>query len=124
MSRQDYHTLARVTAVHLRPIFKPAVCYTPLQAAIKEPAEPNILGGAETKINIGGTENPSPFFQTFVGKSKRQVAQANSYMPAVEQVTQPTADDTKLVQHEIRKQAERVQHRHHRVKYQLLPEVE
>src|SRR5215831_16417220 len=106
MGRQDYHTLARVKAVHLRPIFKPAICDAPIQAAIKEPAEPNILGGAETKINIGGTENPSPFFRAFVGKSKRQVAQANSYMAAVEQVTQPSTDDTKLVQHEIRKQAE------------------
>jgi len=124
MGRQDYYTFARVTAVHLRPIFKPAVFDAPFQAAIKEPAEPNVLGGAEAQINVGGAENPSAFPQALVGKSKRQVAQTDPNVATIEQETKPTPDNTKPVEHKIRKQAECVQHHHHYIKYQLPPEIE
>src|SRR5216683_1579624 len=83
-----------------------------------------VLGGAAAKINVGGPEDAPALRLAALRKRDCEVLHPDFHVPAVEQIADVPARDAGRIEHDVRDQADGVQHPQHQVEKQLTLEIE
>src|SRR5712692_7007629 len=91
---------------------------------MEKSAQPDVLGGAAAKIDVGGPEDAPALRLAALRKRDCEVLHPDFHVPAVEQITDVPARDAERIEHEVRDQADDVQHPQHQVEEQLALEIE
>src|SRR6266849_1755178 len=91
---------------------------------MEKSAKSDVLGGAAAKIDVRGPEDAPALRLAALRKRDCEVLHPDFYVPAVEQITDVPARDAERIEHEVRDQADDVQHPQHQVEEQLALEIE
>ena len=90
---QDQRALAGISRRELVPYVEPIVGDAPREAAVKETAEPNVLGAGSSEVDVGRAQDALALGGAFFGERDLEIADSDSPVTVVEAMEdQPTRD--------------------------------
>src|SRR5215469_11661229 len=110
MRGQHQRSHAGLGSESAREMLEPLVLNPVLEPLVKEPAEANILRCRSSQVQVGLAKDVLAFRYALVRKGYFQILHSDPDMPAIESISDFSAQHSQGIENEVRNQAQQVQY--------------